>query len=129
MVLTTDEPWNDHTHPTPPHPTKIKKCSFPTKIQGVESEIESPDANGEGGEDLATIAKDEKIQSADENWYQDHICYDEPENHPLEEQRQRGGAVPSNWCHEINLTKLAFRSLSNESYQYPLYTAWNEKCG
>ena len=54
--------------------------------------------NNEGvGQDLATIAKDEKLWLSTtvyaKNRYQDHIW---PENHPLNEQRQRGGAVPSN---------------------------------
>ena len=52
------------------------------------------------GKDLATVAKDEKIQLLmtvyAKNRYRDHIWCDESENHPLDEQRQRGGAVPRN---------------------------------
>ena len=60
-----------------------------------------PTASDKGvGKDLATVAKDEKIRLPTtvyaKNQYQYHIWYDESENHPLEEQRQRGVAVPSN---------------------------------
>ena len=60
-----------------------------------------PTASDKGvGQDLATVAKDEKIRLSTtvyaENRYQDHICYDESENYPLDEQRQRGGEVPTN---------------------------------
>ena len=52
------------------------------------------------GQDLATVAKDEEIRLPTTVYakirYQDPIWYDEPENHPLDEQRQNGGAVPSN---------------------------------
>ena len=52
------------------------------------------------GQDLTTVAKDEKIRLSTTvyatNRYQDHIWYDESENHTLDEQRQRGGEVPSN---------------------------------
>ena len=58
-------------------------------------------ASDEGvGQHLTIVAKDEKIRlpTTDyaKNRHQDHIWYDESENHPLDEQRQRGGEVPSN---------------------------------
>ena len=56
--------------------------------------MEVPTASGKGvGQDLATVAKDEKILllMAAKNRYQDHIWYDESENHPLDEQQQRVG--------------------------------------
>ena len=61
-----------------------------------ESEKIVPMARDQGvGQDLATVAKDEKIQLPMTVYakirYQDHIWYDEPENHPLNEQQQRGG--------------------------------------
>ena len=57
-----------------------------------------PAASDKGvGQDLATVAKDEKILLPTtvyaKNRYQDHIWSG---NHPLDEQRHRGGAVPSN---------------------------------
>ena len=52
------------------------------------------------GQDLATVAQDAKIRLPTtvyaKNRYQDHIWYGESENHPLDEQRQKGGAEPSN---------------------------------
>ena len=70
-------------------------------IRCGESENDSPGGQRRGGgEGLATIAKDEKIRLPTtvytENRYQDHIWYDESKNHPLDEQWQRGGEVPSN---------------------------------
>ena len=78
------------------------------------------------GQDLATVAKDEKIRLPTtvyaKNRYQDHIWYDESENHPPNLQRQRVGSVPSNWCHEINLTILAFaRKLGIEEFRNDFY--------
>ena len=59
-----------------------------------------PTASDKGvGQDLATVTKDAKIRLSTtvyaRNRYQDHIWYDESENHPLDEQRQSGGEVPS----------------------------------
>ena len=60
-----------------------------------------PTARDKGvGHDLATVAKDEKLRLPTtvcaENRYQDHIWYNEREDHPLDEQQQRGGEVRSN---------------------------------
>ena len=56
-----------------------------------------PTASHKGGgwQDLATVAKDEKIRLPvtvyAKNRYQDHISHDKFENHLLDEQRQRVG--------------------------------------
>ena len=50
------------------------------------------------GPHLATVAKDEKIRLPTTVYAnnQNHIWYDESEDHPLDEQQQRGGVLPSN---------------------------------
>ena len=72
-----------------------------TIFGAVNPKIIVPTTSDKGvGKDLATVAKDEKIRLSTtvyaKNRYQDHIWYGESENHPLDEQRQSGGELPSN---------------------------------
>ena len=69
-------------------------------LQRIETENDSPEGQRQrGGQDLATVEKDERIRLLTtvyaKNRYQDYIWDEEPENHPLDEQRQSGGALPS----------------------------------
>ena len=87
--------------PTPP---KFKKSRFSTKIGtwtifgAVNPKVIVPMTSDKGvWQNLATVAKDKKIRLPTRvyarNRNQDHIWYDEPENHPLDEHRPSGGTV------------------------------------